>query len=286
MPNQDPNFLDNRIINDFGNEWSRFHYLNNRDSQSIKDQFYLYSEILNLDSTHYSKAADFGAGSGRWTELLLPHVDHVFAIEPSSKAFEILKLRFSRAKKVSIQKASIEQCSIDENTLDLAICLGVLHHVPNIHGSIEKIYSLLKPGGTFLGYLYYNFENRSALYRLIWRLSDYIRKFVSALPKRLKFLICDLIALLIYFPLSKISKALQAMNLSVSNFPLHHYSDLSFYVMRNDALDRFGTTLEVRFSQQQIINIFAIAGFDVSTMKYSEKEPFWTFKVQKPFSLQ
>jgi hypothetical protein len=76
---------------------------------------------------------------------------------------------------------------------------------------------------------------------------------------------------------------LQAMNFRVSNFPLHHYSDLSFYVMRNDALDRFGTTFEARFSKREIIQIFALAGFDMTTIKFSEKEPFWTFKVQKPF---
>ena len=44
--------------------------------------------------------------------------------------------------------------------------------------------------------------------------------------------------------------------------------------MRNDALDRFGTRLEQRFSRQQIEDMLLDSGFrDVS---FSEDMPFWT----------
>jgi hypothetical protein len=51
--------------------------------------------------------------------------------------------------------------------------------------------------------------------------------------------------------------------------------------MRNDALDRFGTTLEQRFTKQDIEKMLTLANFDSSTLKFSDSEPFWTFAVQK-----
>jgi hypothetical protein len=52
-------------------------------------------------------------------------------------------------------------------------------------------------------------------------------------------------------------------------------------MLANDALDRFGTSLEQRFSKAEITEMLALAGFDISTLRFSETEPFWTFSVKK-----
>jgi hypothetical protein len=52
-------------------------------------------------------------------------------------------------------------------------------------------------------------------------------------------------------------------------------------MLQNDALDRFGTRLEQRFSKIEIEEMVAKAGFDVSTLEFSDNEPFWTFSVKK-----
>ena len=41
------------------------------------------------------------------------------------------------------------------------------------------------------------------------------------------------------------------LKLNVFNFPLSDYKNKSFYTMRTDALDRFGTKLEKRFSKKE-----------------------------------
>jgi hypothetical protein len=56
---------------------------------------------------------------------------------------------------------------------------------------------------------------------------------------------------------------------------------MPFVMLANDALDRFGTTLEQRFSKDEITEMLRTAHFDTSTLKFSECEPFWTFAVQK-----
>jgi hypothetical protein len=56
---------------------------------------------------------------------------------------------------------------------------------------------------------------------------------------------------------------------------------MPFVMLQNDALDRFGTRLEQRFSKKEITEMVGNAGFDLSTLKFSEVEPFWTFYVKK-----
>jgi hypothetical protein len=57
---------------------------------------------------------------------------------------------------------------------------------------------------------------------------------------------------------------------------------MPFVMLQNDALDRFGTRLEQRFSKKEISEMLDSAGFDLSTLKFSGVEPFWTFSVKKP----
>ncbi len=52
-------------------------------------------------------------------------------------------------------------------------------------------------------------------------------------------------------------------------------------MLENDALDRFGTRLEKRFNKEEIVEMLSCAGFDLSTLKFSNTEPFWTFSVRK-----
>ncbi len=56
-------------------------------------------------------------------------------------------------------------------------------------------------------------------------------------------------------------------------FPLSQYRNNSFYVMRNDALDRFGTRLEKRFSKVEIREMMRRAG--LTDMTFSQTS-FWT----------
>jgi len=55
--------------------------------------------------------------------------------------------------------------------------------------------------------------------------------------------------------------------------PLSDYKDKKFKFMLTDALDRFGTRLEKRFSKEQIISMLDIVGFE--NISFSEAEPYW-----------
>ena len=67
---------------------------------------------------------------------------------------------------------------------------------------------------------------------------------------------------------------LEKLGVSVKNIPLSEYRAKSFYTMRTDSLDRFGTRLEQRFTKDEIFRMLTDSGFE--RIEFSKREPFWT----------
>src|ERR1051326_4910781 len=122
--------------------------------------------------------------------------------------------------------------------------IGVLHHVPDTQAGIGECVRRLKPGAPFLLYLYYAFDNRPAWFRLLWRISNLVRVVVSRLPFWLRSFLSELAAACIYWPFARSARLAERLGFHIQSFPLSAYRDRSFYQMRNDALDRFGTRIE------------------------------------------
>ena len=81
------------------------------------------------------------------------------------------------------------------------------------------------------------------------------------------------IAALVYWPAAKLSYALEKFGVTVDRIPLSTYRRHSFYTMRTDALDRFGTTLESRFTRAEIESMMLDAG--LQNVRFSDEEPYW-----------
>jgi SAM-dependent methyltransferase len=275
--------IDQEVINSFGHEWAAFDYSETETDEALNTQFLAYSSPIDLSqfNSSTSVAADFGAGSGRWASRLLPYFSLVYALEPSDGANKILKKKFSKESRMSILPETVGANSIPAGSLDLAMSLGVLHHIPDTGLAIKDVASKIKRGGVFLCYLYYKLENKPLYYRGLFWTSNSLRWMISRLPYAMRRLIAKIIAGAIYLPLARTSKLLGNRGKDISNFPLHHYADMPFVMLQNDALDRFGTRLEQRFSKKEIIEMLDKAGFDLSTLKFSDVEPFWTFSVKK-----
>jgi len=148
-----------------------------------------------------------------------------------------------------------------------------LHHISDTNKALKVMTSKLKENAPLLLYIYYNFENRSSLFIILWKISNVLRIFISKLPFRIKKIVTDLIALFIYLPLAKINFLIDYLNCGFIKLPLSFYKNKSFYVMRNDSLDRFGTSLEKRFSKKQIKELMIEAS--LKDIVFYDKEPYW-----------
>ena len=275
--------LDQGVIDSFGHEWAAFDYGEAETTEALDAQFNAYCAPLDLNefNPQRSIAGDFGAGSGRWASRLTPYFSLVYALEPSDGANRVLKNKFVDEPKVVVLQETVGANSIPLASLDLAMSLGVLHHIPDTSLAIKDVSRRIKPGGMFLCYLYYSLENKPTFYRVIFNGVNAVRQIISVLPQRVKNLVTSTIAALVYWPLARFSKVLSKFGINTSNIPLHHYATMPFVMLANDALDRFGTTLEQRFSKAEITEMLRAADFDISTLKFSNIEPFWTFSVKK-----
>lgn len=263
---------DTKTVESFADEWSRFDQ-KRVSSQESKKTFDEYFSVFPWDELpENSEGFDMGCGSGRWAAWVAPRVAKLNCIEPSG-AIDVAKINLVKFQNITFYRASVDEVSLEHNTQDFGYSLGVLHHVPDTEKAIKSCVDLLKPGAPLLLYLYYSFENRNFLFYLIWKLSDLIRRIICNLKPSLKNILTDLIATIIYWPLAKISKFLDILGLSVVNIPLSYYRNHSFYTMRTDSRDRFGTPLEKRFSKSQISKMLESAGLE--NIKFSDKAPFW-----------
>jgi hypothetical protein len=77
----------------------------------------------------------------------------------------------------------------------------------------------------------------------------------------------------VYWPLARASGALERIGLAVDGFPLAAYRHHSFYTMRTDSLDRFGTRLEQRFTRAEISDMMERSG--LVDIRFREAEPYW-----------
>ena len=65
----------------------------------------------------------------------------------------------------------------------------------------------------------------------------------------------------------------ESAGLQVDLIPLSFYRNRSFYVMRTDALDRFGTRLEKRFTRSQIQQMMESVGLE--NVRFHDGPPYW-----------
>ncbi len=264
--------IDSKTVIGFGDEWSRFDqsHLSNEESSKIFNEYFSIFPWNELPSG--AEGFDMGCGSGRWARLVAPRVALLHCIDPS-EAIEVAWKNLVEQKNIQFHQGTVDEPSILPNSQDFGYSLGVLHHVPDTASAIRSCVELLKPGAPLLLYLYYAFDNRPWWFRLIWNMSDYLRKIIIRLPAGLKNFVTDVIAFLIYWPLAKISLLVERIGSEVSSLPLSYYRHHSFYTMRTDARDRFGTPLEQRFTRQQIDEMMQEAG--LIDIQFSDKAPFW-----------
>jgi SAM-dependent methyltransferase len=268
-----PDNVDPDVVADFGREWRSFgqeQLVGAELESAAADYFEIFPfDLLNANSMGF----DMGCGTGRWARFVAPRVGQLLCIDASSMALDQARKNLALAHNCMFVCESVGNNSMQDGSQDFGYSLGVLHHVPDTFAGLCSCTAKLRDGAPFLLYLYYRFDNKPAWFRLIWKASDFGRRIISKLPYVLKLPVSQLIALAVYLPLAKIAVLGEKAGLNVANFPLSHYRAKSFYFMRTDALDRFGTRLEQRFTRAEIGQMMTVAG--LRDIRFSEKPPFW-----------
>ncbi len=265
--------LDALTVKDFGAEWHKYSQKELKNEERL-ELFNRYFSIFPWDKLpKNSMGFDAGCGSGRWAMEVASRVGTLHCVDASEQALGVAKQNLQNEKNCSFHHSILEEMPIPNASMDFGYSLGVLHHIPNTLEALKACTIKLKPGAPFLLYLYYRFDNRPLWFVALWRISDIFRRMISKLPSPIKIFTCQMIAATLYWPLARLAKLLAALSIPVEKLPLSSYKDTSFYTMKTDALDRFGTRLEQRFTRQEMQEMMEVAGLE--RVIFREETPYW-----------
>jgi len=265
--------LDPETVQGFGDEWSRFDQTGVSDAE-LDELFERYFSIFPWASLPQGAVGfDMGCGSGRWAKRVAPRVGRLHCVDASRGALEVAQRTLRALPNCTVSLASVDALPIADASMDFGYSLGVLHHIPDTKAGLGSCVRKLKPGAPFLLYLYYSLDNRPVWYRAVWRLSDALRALSSRAPYPLRAAIAIVLAALVYWPCAKVAALVDRLGYRSAGLPLAYYRRSSFYTMATDALDRFGTRLERRFSKAEIEGMMASAGLE--RIRFRDEMPFW-----------
>lgn len=270
--------VDAAVVAGFGDEWSRFSHADRDDAELVRFHGSYFDELFpwaNLPTA--AVGADIGCGSGRVAVVSRRRFSGTLhLIDPALPALEVARQHLGNRPDVIFHHASADDMPLADDSLDFAYCLGVLHHVPDTESALRNCVQKLKPGAPFLLYLYYRFDGLPWWFKAMWKASDLVRQAICRLPRPVQNLITDAIAAVVYWPLARGARLWERLfgPKGLEKWPLSFYRDRSFYMLRTDARDRFGTRLEKRYTQPEMRALMERAG--LRDVQFQSKAPFWT----------
>lgn len=268
-----PTNIDEKTVAGFGEEWAAYtqEALDPAEHRKLFDQYFSPFPFDSLPAE--AEGFDLGCGTGRWAALVAERVGLLHCIDPAAKALAVARRRLADRPNVTFDQAGVDDIPLADGSQDFGYSLGVLHHIPDTQAAMAACVRKLKPGAPFLVYLYYAFDNKPNWFRRLWRASELGRSAISRLPFGIRKATTSAIAGTVYWPLSRAAAAGERVGVKVDNWPLAEYRYRTFYSMRTDALDRFGTRLEQRFSRAEIAEMMGRCG--LVDIRFREGPPYW-----------
>lgn len=265
--------VDPRTVEGFGEEWAAFtqEALAPDEQQRLFDQYFSLYPFDRLPPD--AEGFDLGCGTGRWAALMAGRVGCLHCVDPARKALAVARRRLGGLANVRFHECDVDHLPMADESQDFGYSVGVLHHIPDTRAALAACVAKLRPGAPFLVYLYYAFDNRPGWFRSLWRLSEVGRGAISRLPFGLRKGVTGAIAAAVYWPLARAASMFERRGRDVHDWPLAEYRYRSFYSMRTDALDRFGTRLEQRFTRADIARMMTASG--LRDIAFREGPPYW-----------
>jgi SAM-dependent methyltransferase len=103
---------------------------------------------------HRRKILEVGPGSGFNTRFMARHCKgEVFALDVSEAAFTTFE-NTRDLENCTVVQADLMAAPFENESFDLVIADGVLHHTPDTHAAVRALYDKVSPGGQFFFYVY------------------------------------------------------------------------------------------------------------------------------------
>lgn len=197
-----------RTILDFGEQWTRYPD-NDGYYASVSMLADILEPLLPVADLKNRRVMEIGSGSGRIAGMLLEaDASQVIAVEPSAAMDALEQNLRGHADRLVAARVTGDQAP--DFQADIALSIGVLHHIPEPVPVVRRVFDVLKPGGQFLFWVYGHEGNE-----LYLRVFEPLRRVTSRLPDRALDVLCHGLnaALVPYIELARIAPV-----------PMRHYA--------------------------------------------------------------
>jgi ubiquinone/menaquinone biosynthesis C-methylase UbiE len=110
----------------------------------IIDEFLQYFTI-----TPGMKVLDFGCGTGAFTARFSSFPFELYGIDISS---ECIRYASKKYPTINFKTGDVEHTGFENDTFDIVLMSGLLHHFPDFFRVVSEAKRILKPGGKILAY--------------------------------------------------------------------------------------------------------------------------------------
>jgi SAM-dependent methyltransferase len=251
----------------FGAEWKKFPDI----LAEHRDEFRLYFDLIDLESFKNKRLCDLGCGIGRWSFFLQDKCREIVLVDFSEAIF-VARENLKKYNNTIFIMADINCLPLRDKFADFILCLGVLHHLPV--NALDAVRRLKKHSSVLLVYLYYSLDNRPVYFKALFSFITLIRLTVSKIKSGLfRGIFTNLTTVFIYLPLIKIGGIFDRIGIHGA-IPIYEgYKGKTFLRIKQDVYDRFFTSIEQRFSREEIMTLKDTFG----SVIISESIPYWHF---------
>lgn len=138
--------------------WSRF-----PDTYDKNQEYVVGKELLNEitkelnDLTDLGEVAEFGCGTGYFTETIAQKANHVVATDLSNELLELAKKRLNKNPEITIQKENCINTSFTSEKFDSVFMANLIHVVENPLKVLQESHRILRKGGMLIIVTYTNY---------------------------------------------------------------------------------------------------------------------------------
>ncbi len=123
-------------------EWDRLR------TELFGRHFCSHSLLALLDER--SVVGDLGCGTGQVGAFLAPFVQHVISVDASAEMLSAAREGLRQHENVVIRQGNLEELPIEDGSLDAAVFMLVLHHLPDPVAALAEANRVLRAGGKLL----------------------------------------------------------------------------------------------------------------------------------------
>lgn len=218
----------------FGFEWNKYSDI----LPEYEKQFNRWTSLIK--DWKNKLVLDAGCGNGRNSYWILKNDGKIIAFDNDNRSVSsALKNLKQFGERALVFPASIYNIDY-QNKFDIAICIGVVHHLEKPKEAIDRLVQAIKPGGRILIWVY-GFENNEWIVKYI----NPIRKLTSRLPVWLTHLIAYKFSIPLWAYI-KLFHPISPYMLQLRRFTFQHIHSITFdqllpkiarYYKREEAVD-------------------------------------------------